>query len=124
MNGLKRLQGLLEAAPVPKGSDWEWMDSRMERKPTAWADLDTARDYHIDLSQAPAAVLAFIQGLKKIDTTVLYDNPAGATPMDDFDAAVPQWFILNRGGVKFYLVNSEGYRYPRYMGRLIGMEKL
>jgi hypothetical protein len=120
MRGLKRL---LEAM-VPKGGDWEWMDSRMERKPSSWSDLDRATDYQVDLSKAPAAVLNFVQGLKKVGSDVAYDNPAGATPNTDFDAAVPQWFILDRGGRKFYLVNTGGYKYPRYCGRLIGMEKL
>ena len=58
-------------------------------------------------------------------TEIIYDLPCLElkleNPFSDLPKDTPQWFVLNRGFGKTernYLVNTEGYEYCRYVGRL------
>ena len=124
---MKRLSSAIaEAASLLeaelKGSDYAWLDTRMTRKESEWRYVD--REI-IDLSKAPAGVLDFLRGLKKLVFRDAFVNveDAASSALSQLKSGMKQWFILDDGS-KQYLVNTEGYDYARYIGRIVGLNKL
>lgn len=105
-----------------KDSDCAWLFARMARKESEWRDVD--REI-IDLGKASAGVLDFLRGLKKLVFRDAFVNveDAASNALSQLKSGMEQWFILDDGS-KQYIVDTEGFTYARYIGRIIGLNKL
>lgn len=70
------------------------------RKPMEWADIysDEPKD---------------LTGLKRADIL-------GKTPIEEFTAPAPAQYFIAKNEHGYFLVNTEGYTYPRYILRIEG----
>jgi hypothetical protein len=125
---------LKEAAVVKEGLEGStgepsYFTGDPERDTYAWFEKNTAfwrkcgswdTIPRVDRLYIPDGVRAFIDSMPVLNITSLWPNGKPEFPLEDFDDPVMfQWFLMQDGGTT-YLVDTEGYQYPRYCCELAG----
>lgn len=101
---------------IPNSKVRNEFDEVMDRKPAEGEDISSVT---IDMFSDNAKT--FLSRLDQYDSGDAYENGIMQHGWASrFKGETPQWFILNRGGKK-YLVDTEGYDYPRYMVEVEGL---
>lgn len=99
------------SAPSSSSRSYDEIDAIMSRKATEFSEAQTMRPN--DVSKETRE---FIQKLPILDTREVYVEDK-VKDTENFEMKVPQWFILQNGKNK-YIINTEGYEYPRYIARI------
>ncbi len=101
-----------------KPSTWRMAESVLKE---AFYVTDLLTRKAVDLDQVRTIKIETEDQQMAIDSIPHYSNKdIGLDPnelLGDFSIKTPRWFVVSIKG-KDYLVDTEGYNYPRYIGRI------